>query len=468
MLSSGRKMAESGPHLVITLHGIRTYGEWQTRLEKLVHAKNPEIVFSHFRYGYFSAVAFLIPMLRRILVGRFERELLHKIDFHKPTRIDLVGHSFGTYIIGWTLRRLRNKQSEIRFHTVILAGSVLKTNHHWGDIVGFQVVRLINDCGENDDVLLVSQLVVGTGMAGRLGFIGMHDEQFVARFSKFGHGGYFGPLNNDDTYMKENWVPLLTGNEPINKFDSRETPTPIGGLKLWLLNNSEPLKISIYVAPFFVAALAFFSLWIGNELYKQRLQALVSLTVAFQARGGQDRIQVTSSVLSAIRAAASLRIEPTYGLWVDDMGSSQNLSEIQAFERFSICFDTARTSRAALSMLQADPSRYSVILSDFRRDNDPEAFRLGGNQADGFRLLEQVRQSNVPTPFIFYVGPGNDNSEWRSLAIARGAQGQTSDPFELLTTVLTALRPRSADLGSFGFWYPLRAYFFQHCDRRGE
>jgi len=32
----GYLAAEERPHIIITLHGIRTYGSWQERLEKLV------------------------------------------------------------------------------------------------------------------------------------------------------------------------------------------------------------------------------------------------------------------------------------------------------------------------------------------------------------------------------------------------------------------------------------------------
>ena len=44
-------------HAVVTVHGIRTYGEWQLRFQDLVCSEYPEIEFHHFRYNYFSMPA---------------------------------------------------------------------------------------------------------------------------------------------------------------------------------------------------------------------------------------------------------------------------------------------------------------------------------------------------------------------------------------------------------------------------
>src|SRR4051795_6212026 len=91
-------------HIVVTVHGIRTYGEWQSRLEKVVHLHlSNHIKFKHFRYSYFSLLAFWFPPIRWFQVRRFAKELA-AIMAEKPHRLDLVGHSFGTHLIGWALR----------------------------------------------------------------------------------------------------------------------------------------------------------------------------------------------------------------------------------------------------------------------------------------------------------------------------------------------------------------------------
>jgi hypothetical protein len=50
--------------LIITVHGIRTFGGWQERLDALVGATNSdrELTVINYKFGYFSVVAFLIPL----------------------------------------------------------------------------------------------------------------------------------------------------------------------------------------------------------------------------------------------------------------------------------------------------------------------------------------------------------------------------------------------------------------------
>ena len=52
-------------HLVVTVHGIRTFGGWQERLEALLtQADQSGTTVLNYRYGYFSVLAFLMPPLR--------------------------------------------------------------------------------------------------------------------------------------------------------------------------------------------------------------------------------------------------------------------------------------------------------------------------------------------------------------------------------------------------------------------
>lgn len=94
-------------HVIITVHGIRTYGGWQGRFERLVSSECPNVQFYHFRYNYFSMLDFWFPPSRWFQVRRFVKELQRTIEKLSPDRLDLVGHSFGTHLIGWGLRTLR-------------------------------------------------------------------------------------------------------------------------------------------------------------------------------------------------------------------------------------------------------------------------------------------------------------------------------------------------------------------------
>jgi hypothetical protein len=246
-------VANCGSHLVITVHGIRTFGQWQERLERLVRSQagSENIEFSHYKIDYFSLLAFLTPPFRWLVVHRFRSEL-QLLALQEPrSRIDLIGHSFGTHVIGWALWGLR-EATDINVNTVILAGSVLRSGFNWSRLIGVRVQRVVNDCGTRDRILLLSQFfVLFTGMAGRTGFSGMTNRNFRNRFSAFGHSGYFKDSSGkpSDVYMLANWVPLLTTSMPVSHLSELNEGGAINGVVHWMSNNAEPIKISVYVLP---------------------------------------------------------------------------------------------------------------------------------------------------------------------------------------------------------------------------
>src|ERR1700730_5036733 len=175
--------------LIVTVHGIRTFGRWQERLERLVKDESNfnDIEFINYKYGWFSVGAFIIPFFRWLVVRQFRNELIKLCADIPRSRIDLVGHSFGTHVIAWGIVGLPPK-AELSIHSVILSGSVLRAGFAWRDLIGARVKRVINDCGTRDTILLLSQFcVLFTGMAGRSGFSGATSDVFRNRFSIFGH-----------------------------------------------------------------------------------------------------------------------------------------------------------------------------------------------------------------------------------------------------------------------------------------
>ena len=231
------------PHLIVTAHGIRTFGNWQERLEALVKAtpNAAGIDFYNYKYGYFSVLAFLIPPLRWLVVRQFRNELRDLASRTSYDRIDLVGHSFGTHILAWAIWGL-NKDDNIFIHTVILSGSVLRSGFLWSRLIGTRVKRVINDCGTQDTVLLLSQFfVLFTGMAGRVGLSGMTSDMLRNRYSPFGHSGYFEDSERrpSDDYMQTNWLCLLLEEKPIAKLGYPPEGGAWNGAVVWLANNAE-------------------------------------------------------------------------------------------------------------------------------------------------------------------------------------------------------------------------------------
>jgi hypothetical protein len=88
---------------------FRPIGQWQERLEHLVEGEpgNRPIEFVNYKLGYFSVFAFMLPFFRWLVVRRFRNDLIKECKLRQPDRIDLVGHSFGTHVIGWAVAQLR-------------------------------------------------------------------------------------------------------------------------------------------------------------------------------------------------------------------------------------------------------------------------------------------------------------------------------------------------------------------------
>ena len=296
--------------LVVTLHGIRTFGHWQERLEKVLRQANDEqgsgdrlLTIRNYKFGYFSVIAFAIPVLRWIVVWRFRKEL-HRLASSQPwDRIDLVGHSFGTHVLSWALLGMKPHERP-SIHTIILAGSVLRADFPWQKLIGTDVRRVVNDCGSRDNVLLLSQfLVLFTGMAGRTGFIGTTHVNFRNRYSEFGHSGYFIDDNGHeyDRYMAAFWAPALLSAAEVPHFDQRRSGGILDGIAITLANNAEPIKLTVYVMPFILAVLWIAGLYATSE-DRQRRALSEALSAEAQLLLVQQPFAINESAALAVAA----------------------------------------------------------------------------------------------------------------------------------------------------------------------
>ncbi len=275
-------------HLVITVHGIRTFGRWQERLEAMLRAEigqTEQLTVYAYKYGYFSVFALLVPFLRWLVTSRFRRALLRIVQDAPWDRIDLVGHSFGTHIIAWGLHGIKGGPQQ-NIHTIILAGSMLKSDFPWDDLIETSVGRVVNDCGTRDNTLLLSQFgVLFTGMAGRVGFTGMTSSRLRNRFMAIRHSGYFVQKGSpDDTFMRTYWLPLLTTDVEIPLVDERHE-NALSGPVTFLANNAEPIKLTVYITPLVVAIAVVYGLY---EEAEQQRQIAMSRVLALEALEADD------------------------------------------------------------------------------------------------------------------------------------------------------------------------------------
>jgi WD40 repeat protein len=242
-------MSTAPVHVLVTVHGIRTFGQWQNRLNNLVRARKPDIITETYGYGYFNIFAFFLPFFRWFAVRSFRLRLRELLQRYKGADFSIVAHSFGTHIVVRGLRALpADEMPNVRL--LILSGSVLKSNFDWSKLLDSnRIKRVVNDCGINDNILLLSQLfVLFTGMAGRIGFYGFTDDQLINRFHRGGHSHYFQPSGLErNAFMSRWWVPLLASDAPHVDQDERVSGGLLQGFWYSLIQIADPIKLTLYL-----------------------------------------------------------------------------------------------------------------------------------------------------------------------------------------------------------------------------
>jgi pimeloyl-ACP methyl ester carboxylesterase len=201
--------------LIISLHGIRTRGVWQKKV-------NSELQKNGFRhelldYGHFMAVQLLMPWRRARQVDWFRGEYERLVAEHgvKPS---IVAHSFGTYIVANAMQ----KYAELRFDRIIFCGSLVRRDYDWNSIIeSGRVKAVLNEYGAGDIWVKLAALVVpGVGASGAKGFSTSSSCVYQRSRPAFRHSDYFYPLN-----YRDNWIPFLSGAEPSQQPVERKAPT---------------------------------------------------------------------------------------------------------------------------------------------------------------------------------------------------------------------------------------------------
>jgi hypothetical protein len=290
-------------HVVVTLHGIRTYGSWQKRFEDIVRnairdRRGPiedAPLFVHRHYGFFSLPAFATPLLRWFQARRFRRELEYLVDeFPGLRRIDVFCHSFGTYIAATAIAGRKHHRDLPPITNLVLAGTVLPTGFGWDELIGKKVVRLINDCGTRDTVIFLNRLLIPLlGAGGLLGFRAMERDSLVQRYFDLGHSGYFESAagdNDADWFLKRFWMPIVLEKPgvPVEAHDARTPLTTTRGIRLFLINNATVFKLGVLAA----AIVGAFS-WIAGLYANAEMQR--ELAVARLAASEVDRVVSAST-----------------------------------------------------------------------------------------------------------------------------------------------------------------------------
>ncbi len=189
--------------VVITIHGIRTTGDWQRELTDVLTQHG----FRHvpLGFGFFKAVSLLMPWSRARKVEWFRR--VYSDMFATTQRLpSVVAHSFGSYIV----TKAMLKYDDIRFDKMILCGSIVSRKYPWSKVLTQrgQAKAVLNEAGGRDIWAgVVEWLVSDAGSSGVSGFEDTADGRLTQLIhERYEHSDYFYRQN-----FENRWVPFLSG-----------------------------------------------------------------------------------------------------------------------------------------------------------------------------------------------------------------------------------------------------------------
>lgn len=142
------------PRVVVTIHGIRTYGKWQKAITPFLASHG--LVPYHIDFGYFRILKFLFPFTRNRQVKVIQTELRTLLDKVRPRRVSIVAHSFGTFL---ALEALRRDNGAVQYDRVVLTGSILPCDFDWKSMMSKKwVMAVLNARATEDRVVEMARI----------------------------------------------------------------------------------------------------------------------------------------------------------------------------------------------------------------------------------------------------------------------------------------------------------------------
>jgi len=153
--------------ILISLHGVRSRGKWQKELGEYINKCGRTDIYYHaYKYGWIPSFYSIIPFIRRYHVNRFRKWLYRKIYPLYGENLNIVAHSFGTYISFHALK------DSLGCKILILFGGILHCREDFEGIIPDQIKEIQN-------------------------FHSLEDE--VCKFNPLGHSGHYGFRNKNST-----------------------------------------------------------------------------------------------------------------------------------------------------------------------------------------------------------------------------------------------------------------------------
>ncbi len=253
-----KKSDLSSDKLLITFHGIRTFGQWQENLEAQLYKKANNFESERIKYNFFSILLFMIPFVRQLIVNRLSKDFENILKNNSEKHIYIIAHSFGTYL---AIKLLEKTNVNVKINTLILSGSVIPSTYDLNTILNKNVIKIVNECARDDFILILCKIIVPLfSDAGRIGFIGRNNKNIlINRFYKGGHSTYFKNSQDSENIMNKYWIPILIDDNSLTLLDEETfKPYILSDLTEPLLSLLSYIKNILYfIFPFYLAFLIF-------------------------------------------------------------------------------------------------------------------------------------------------------------------------------------------------------------------
>jgi predicted esterase len=195
--TAGHRPPSERRKIVFVLHGIRASNTgWVDETAQLAEKVSNDVIAIRASYGYFSALHFFLPWVRRTR-ARWFQDRYSELAAQYPapeTQFCFIGHSNGTYMLGRGLERV----SMMRFQRAYIVGSVLPRTYPWTKRIGDrQIFSLCSDASAWDwPVGLLCSALSFMGDIGTGGFWGFEAAPPEMKEFRYYKGGHSKPLED--------------------------------------------------------------------------------------------------------------------------------------------------------------------------------------------------------------------------------------------------------------------------------
>lgn len=190
--------------VIFAIHGFNTRGNWKNNFSRVISEDfSNDFIYCPWDYGSFGYKELLLSKQKDKKIEEFHdfyNFIAHK---HFDKEIYVVAHSFGSYIIGESLKRY----PEVRFDKILLLGNVLERDYSWTELKKKGKVKKVKSLIGEEDFALKFSWLAKLGNAGKKGFKEKCDFLIEETYQEMNHSDMFGIEN-----MRSNWMKFFTNN----------------------------------------------------------------------------------------------------------------------------------------------------------------------------------------------------------------------------------------------------------------